>query len=255
MPSKEEAEDSSTFSTSQPAFNHSAIIKEMEGSPVCHFKGLSHSVHLKGWTSKRIAWPKYRQASPHPVPGYCDSCSEVPGGAQPGSGVSGLPQGWGAFALGAAETGDIAFSSSLGPASRISLWRDHSIASCQWVTEGWHPGAEVAQEATLLVKAVRLWHLFAYSLFFFPFLRSLRELVVSQPLRHGVLRTAMPGCWGTTKDNSAPAGDTKWALGFLELAERCCQKQHACESPGGISVSETVAFSIFLIKKKYTWRK
>lgn len=36
---------------------------------------------------------------------------------------------------------------------------------------------------------------------------------------------------------------------FLELAELCCQKQQACESPGGINVSETVAFSIFLIKK------
>lgn len=34
---------------------------------------------------------------------------------------------------------------------------------------------------------------------------------------------------------------------FLELAELCCQKQQACESPGGINVSETMAFSIFLI--------
>lgn len=42
---------------------------------------------------------------------------------------------------------------------------------------------------------------------------------------------------------------------FLELAELCCQKQQACESPGGINVSETMAFSIFLILKKYSWRK
>jgi len=76
--------------------------------------------------------------------------------------------------------------------------------------------------------------------------------VVSQPLRYSVLRTAVPGCCGTTKDNSAPAGDMTKVLGFLGLAELCCQKQHACESPGRISVSETVAFSIFLItKKKY----
>jgi len=40
------------------------------------------------------------------VPGYCDSCSEVPGGAQLGSGVCGIPEELGAFTLGAAAMGD-----------------------------------------------------------------------------------------------------------------------------------------------------
>lgn len=47
---------------------------------------------LERWTSKRTVWTKHRQESPHAVPYYCDSCFELPGGAQAASGVSDLPQ-------------------------------------------------------------------------------------------------------------------------------------------------------------------
>lgn len=54
---------------------------------------------------------------------------------------------------------------------------------------------------------------------------------------------------GTSKDNTALAGGVKWSLGLPKLAELCCHKQGACKSPGGISVSETMAFSLFLARK------
>lgn len=205
----------------------------MEGRSVCLFKGLSHSVYQKGWTSERTAWPKHRQASPHPVPGYCDSCSEVPGRAYPGSGVSGLPQKQGTFALGAAAMGDVAWELPPGSPCRGTA---PSHPASELPGQRW-PGGNAAGERCQTTASFCLYSLL------FPFLWSLQELAVSQ------LRTAMPGCCGTTKDNSAPAGGMKWALGFLKLAELCCQKQRACKSPGGIHVSETAAFSIFLIKK------
>lgn len=56
-------------------------------------------------------------------------------------------------------------------------------------------------------------------------------------------------CCGASKDNTALAGGVKRALRLPKLAELCCHKQGACKSPGGISVSETMAFSIFLTRK------
>lgn len=58
----------------------------------------------------------------------------------------------------------------------------------------------------------------------------------------------MLGCCGASKDNTALAGGVKWTSELPKLAELCCHKQGACKSPSGISVSETMAFSVFLIK-------
>lgn len=59
----------------------------------------------------------------------------------------------------------------------------------------------------------------------------------------------MLGCCGASKDNAVLAGGVKQALGPPKLSELCCHKQGGCKSPGGISLSETIEFSIFLIRK------
>lgn len=66
--------------------------------------------------------------------------------------------------------------------------------------------------------------------FFFSFIWSQWEPIVSQTLRY----MAMPGYCGTIEDNSAPAEDMEWALGFTELDELCCQKQCTCKNPDGV---------------------
>lgn len=59
----------------------------------------------------------------------------------------------------------------------------------------------------------------------------------------------MPSYCATTEDNSAPAEDMESALGFTQLDEL---KQCTCKNPSGSSVSETVPFSTFPIKKIHT---
>lgn len=84
----------------------------------------------------------------------------------------------------------------------------------------------------------------SYKVFLF-----IQEALVSQPFGHSGLRMTMLGCCGASKDNTALAGGMKRTLGLPKLPELCYHKQGACKSPGGISVSETMALSIFLIKK------